>query len=249
MSIDPDIQQLAQTELDVLLARLAQAAGRLANEAGGLDRVELLGRLRGVVHDLRGFAPLAGVDLEGPARRLRDVVDVALAGEAPFAQELPESLLEQVHELYRCVDVSTAAPLRQAEPAWRPDVAAVDVVCIDDAASGRLLVERLLARLGLTVLGVGSGAAGLTAIRELRPRVVVLDLHLPDMAGEDVLAALDDEPPALRPRAIVVSGESDAETLARARAAGAAHCLTKPIDLAELTALVEALMPANAATG
>jgi DNA-binding response OmpR family regulator len=52
----------------------------------------------------------------------------------------------------------------------------------DDRDQGRLLSE-LLTDEGLDVRVVGTGRAGLRALPEWRPRVVLLDLMLPDMPG------------------------------------------------------------------
>ena len=52
-------------------------------------------------------------------------------------------------------------------------------------------VER---RTGVRLLPAMMGAAGLTIAQEQRPALILLDLHLPDMYGEDILASLRDDP-------------------------------------------------------
>ena len=78
------------------------------------------------------------------------------------------------------------------EPKLRP---AISVLYIEDNPSNVRLVEKIFALssdLGLAV--ARDGAAGLAQARELRPDLVLLDLHLPDMSGEQVLSALLADP-------------------------------------------------------
>jgi CheY-like chemotaxis protein len=77
-------------------------------------------------------------------------------------------------------------------------------------------------------------AGAVDSIRALRPALVLLDLHLPDGDGGEVLKALRRDPATRDLPVIVIS--SDATDLARARLAdaGASGFLTKPIDLRRL---------------
>ena len=62
----------------------------------------------------------------------------------------------------------------------------LSVLCIEDNASNARLVERLMARRGQVRLRVAtSGAEGLRLAAELRPDLVLLDLHPPDLAGPE----------------------------------------------------------------
>src|SRR6266700_3803995 len=77
-----------------------------------------------------------------------------------------------------------------------------------------------------------TGEAGLEAFDRLRPDVVVLDLHLPDVGGLELLEQL-------RPRGaavIFLTGQGDIETAVRAMQLGAENFLTKPVDMTLLAA-------------
>jgi DNA-binding NtrC family response regulator len=87
-------------------------------------------------------------------------------------------------------------------------------------------------RIGYEVGRCGSGEAGMEAFDRLRPDVVILDLHLPDVGGLDVLARLR----AGGGSVIVVTGPVDGDTAVRAMQLGAEHVLTKPLDLDHLAA-------------
>jgi DNA-binding NarL/FixJ family response regulator len=74
------------------------------------------------------------------------------------------------------------------------------VLIVDDHASFRSSARRVLEDAGYDVVGeAADGASALAAARELRPEVVLLDIHLPDVDGFEValLLTTDLEPPAV----------------------------------------------------
>ena len=85
-----------------------------------------------------------------------------------------------------------------------------------------------MARRGQVRLRVAtSGAEGLRLAAELRPDLVLLDLHLPDLAGEVVLRRLQGLPDWGARPVVVLSADALPATEMRLRAAGAADYLTK----------------------
>ena len=57
------------------------------------------------------------------------------------------------------------------------------------------LIERVLARReDVELLPAMQGRLGITLAREQQPAVILLDLHLPDVSGEEVLRELQDDP-------------------------------------------------------
>lgn len=68
---------------------------------------------------------------------------------------------------------------------------AVTVLIVDDSAEFRTAARRLLEAEGLDVIGeAGDIASGREAVRAMRPRVVLLDVHLPDGDGIEAAASL-----------------------------------------------------------
>lgn len=109
------------------------------------------------------------------------------------------------------------------------------VLYIEDNPSNVRLVEKVFAlRPELALHVARDGIGGLAAARDLHPALILLDLHLPDISGEQVLAALlADESTAEIP-VIIVSADAASMQAKRLRAAGAVGYLTKPFDVDHL---------------
>jgi DNA-binding NarL/FixJ family response regulator len=81
------------------------------------------------------------------------------------------------------------------------------VLIVDDHAVFRQSARRMLEAEGYEVVGEAeSGAGALSAARELRPDVVLLDVQLPDIDGFDVAARLTGDP---GPPAVVLTSSRD----------------------------------------
>lgn len=109
------------------------------------------------------------------------------------------------------------------------------VLVIDDQAEARELTRRAVARLPFRVRGASSATEGVALAHAETPALIVLDIHLPDRSGWDVLADFRDVP-ALKDTPILVC--SIEEDRARAIALGACDHLTKPVDRDRLAAAI-----------
>jgi len=109
----------------------------------------------------------------------------------------------------------------------------------DNLASFRL-VQRLLARRpGVRLLPAILGRLAIDLAREHRPDLIVLDLHLPDLSGEEVLRALKADPQTRGIPVVVISADVTASRRDTALAAGAAAYLCKPFDIGTFLRLVD----------
>lgn len=80
---------------------------------------------------------------------------------------------------------------------------------------------------GFAVVGVAhTGADALAEARQLRPDLVLLDIHLPDISGLDLLQRLREAQPDLD--ALVISAAREVDTVRRALRGGIVHYLMKP---------------------
>jgi len=124
------------------------------------------------------------------------------------------------------------------------------VLYIEDNLSNLELIQRVLARRSdLRLITAMQGRLGLDLAREHHPDLILLDVHLPDIPGDEILRRLKAEPPIAGIPVIVISADATAVQIARLLSLGARDYLTKPLDVKKfLTALDEALNNAAGAS-
>jgi CheY-like chemotaxis protein len=105
-------------------------------------------------------------------------------------------------------------------------------------------VTILLSRPGWRTLPALQGQLGVELAREHLPDLVLLDLHLPDIPGLEVLRRLRADPRTAAIPVVVVSADATAGSLDRLCAAGADAYLTKPLDVDEFLVTVERFLRA-----
>jgi CheY-like chemotaxis protein len=115
------------------------------------------------------------------------------------------------------------------------------VLVVDDNAVQRQLIEDLLAPLGFTVVGAGSGRECLQTVEQLNPHLILLDIAMPEMDGWEVAQRLRRQP-GKRAAILILSANAvdphhllDAERLYD-------DMLMKPIDLRQLLKKIHALL-------
>jgi CheY-like chemotaxis protein len=128
-------------------------------------------------------------------------------------------------------------------------VPAPTVLYIDDNAANLTLVERLLERRGpVRLVTATEGRQGLALARQERPALILLDLHLPDIEGEELLRQIRQDAALHATAVVVLSAESDPDLPERLQAAGAQGYLMKPIDFQQFFAQVDAALSGGSAT-
>jgi DNA-binding response OmpR family regulator len=118
------------------------------------------------------------------------------------------------------------------------------LVADDDSVLQRLLLHTLKLE-GYEVLLANDGNAAWELATRERPDLVVLDVMMPGINGFELCQMLRQRPEMVTMPIIMLSGLSDVQEKVRGLKAGADEYLTKPIDLRELTARVEALLIRN----
>src|SRR6266702_2863741 len=108
---------------------------------------------------------------------------------------------------------------------------------VDDDASFRTAISRLLKVSGYEVADYESAASFLRALENARPGCILLDVEMPDLGGlqlQDELAKLAHSWPI-----IFMTGHGDIPTSVRAIKAGAEDFLSKPVSKETLLAAIE----------
>jgi CheY-like chemotaxis protein len=86
------------------------------------------------------------------------------------------------------------------------------------------------------------GLDGLAAIRRNRPHLILLDMHLPDIDGLELLRHLQADPETAEIPVIVVSADANGARIDQAVAAGARQYLTKPVNVAQFLAALDEML-------
>ena len=111
---------------------------------------------------------------------------------------------------------------------------------IEDQDLNLRLVERILnPRPEYRLLTALQGGAGLNLAREQRPDLILLDLNLPDMTGDEVLHRLKSDPAVRHIPVIMVSADAMGERIEHLLRLGASGYLTKPYKLDQFVRVIE----------
>ncbi len=116
----------------------------------------------------------------------------------------------------------------------------VVVLQIEDNESNASLVEQILARRPeVRLFSSPEARLGLELAREYRPDLILLDLHLPDLSGEELLYRLKAVPELAGTKVVVVSADATPSRIRRMLELGVEGYLTKPVDVEALLRLVD----------
>jgi DNA-binding response OmpR family regulator len=131
-------------------------------------------------------------------------------------------------------------PSEIAPPAEEPARAPVTVLVVEDEAAERAQLEQLLVQKGYEVRLARDAAAGVRAVVERAPDIVLLDVEMPGLSGVGVLPTIV----ALAPEAkvVMVSARENIELAKRTLAFGAFDYVTKPVDPAVLGQCLESAL-------
>jgi PAS domain S-box-containing protein len=155
-----------------------------------------------------------------------------------FWIELPlvESPVEQDEREAATVEADPAD--EQVEPPGPP----LTVLYIEDNMSNLRLVERILGRRpGVRLISAMRPELGLELAAEHHPDLILLDLHLPDMPGQEVLRRLQTSPRTAEIPVVILSADARPGLIQRLQEQGARSFLTKPLAVKELLEVLDAV--------
>ena len=138
------------------------------------------------------------------------------------------------------IELPAAEPIAVAQVAIARDPVAVPrtyaapktVLYVEDMVENLRLVEQILKqRPSTTIIPAMLGGVALDLARQHHPDLILLDLHLPDIPGEEVLRRLQADPATRTIPVVVLSADATPHQIDRLLAAGAASYLTKPLSV------------------
>ncbi len=143
--------------------------------------------------------------------------------------------------LPRAAEAAAASPdgAPDAAPPLAPAATRLVLYVEDNPANAQLMRSIVARRSGVELHEAGTGAEAIESVLACRPDLVLLDLHLPDMRGEDVLQRLRSEPTTATVPVVVISADAGSDVRDRLRAMGADAFLPKPADVAAVLSWID----------
>src|ERR1043166_4142570 len=170
-------------------------------------RAELSQKLRTPLNAIIGFAELVAMR-PGLAAKDPDVQHILKAA---------RDLLEIINRELADPDL----PPPKSEPSLLPSLSC-DVLYIEDDLVNFTLVERILEfRPALKLLHAARGETGVELAQMHHPKLILLDLNLPDIHGSEVLRRLQNEAETAKGRVVVLSADATPSQIERLLTAGA----------------------------
>jgi len=214
---------------DVNDMKQPEPTAAFAHEAAQRDfRADLNHKLRTPLNAIIGFAELLALQTNAPR------VDSDLQQILKAAREML-GIIE--HELSEPGDRNAAVG---APAATVPLLAGCDVLYVEDDVVNFTLVERILElRPGLQLMHAAYGRLGVEMAEAYQPKLILLDLNLPDMHGADVLQTLQRQASTVNIPVVILSANATPSQIERLLTAGARNYLTKPFNIDPFLAVVD----------
>jgi DNA-binding response OmpR family regulator len=126
---------------------------------------------------------------------------------------------------------------------------AVDILIAEDEPSILESLDFILRRAGWSIASVTDGEAALSALRQSRPKVLVLDVMLPKRSGFEVLKQIRADEMLRRLPVLILTAKGQAQDRRTAEELGADAFVTKPYANAEVVGVVRRLIGGGTETG
>ncbi|WP_254565599.1 PleD family two-component system response regulator [Oscillatoria sp. HE19RPO] len=113
------------------------------------------------------------------------------------------------------------------------------ILIVDDVPDNIRLLSRILVKRGYQTRKALNGAMALTAIQTSKPRLILLDVQMPDMSGYELCQMLKSEPDNHHIPIIFLSANDDNSARKKALSLGAADYIAKPFNIEKLVTTIK----------
>lgn len=188
---------------------------------------ELNQKLRTPLNAILGYAELLALQ-PGNKRETGDV----------------QQILKSARELLAIIETELGDPAQRAlitDRGVNPKPArGCDLLYVEDDIVNFTLVERILEfRPKVKLMHAPQGQLGIEFAEAHQPKLILLDLNLPDMHGADVLQKLRQNPATAEIPVVILSANATPSHIERLLSAGARNYLTKPFDIDPFLAVID----------
>ncbi|HEY8756023.1 MAG TPA: ATP-binding protein [Candidatus Dormibacteraeota bacterium] len=146
--------------------------------------------------------------------------------------------------LQRATATESGSVIPARGPAVLRDAAAErTVLYVEDNLATVALVESIFAlRPSVRLMTAMQGGLAVELAREHQPDLIILDLHLPDLDGDEVMARLRQDPRSAGIPVVIYSADATERQVSRLRDAGAVDYLTKPAKVTDFLEMVDSVL-------
>ena len=117
------------------------------------------------------------------------------------------------------------------------------ILYVEDNDDNAYMLKNRLSRAGFTVIVATNAAQGIAMASSEQPDLILMDLTLPDIDGEEATRRIKADPATKRIPVIALTANAMAGDKERALAAGCDDFDTKPVDMPRLLDKIAALKP------
>lgn len=227
-------------ELNKLSQQLTEEQAKTAEALAARTQFlsEMAHAIRTPLNSLTGGLELVADELAGKSQDFEVVKDAA-----DQLAEIASKLIEQADTgEIQAIDVQLD-PVSEQSNEIGPNTSAPKVLLAEDTESNRYVIERLLSSIGCQATTVTNGVEAVEAARAGSFDVILMDVMMPIMDGEQATQAIRDMTgPASRTPIIGVTAHSLQAERERLLSAGMTACLSKPIRREELETAIRTAM-------
>lgn len=116
------------------------------------------------------------------------------------------------------------------------------ILYIEDDTASQRLVKRVLENHGYEVFVADDGIEGIAIARQQRPRLILMDINLPTMDGQEITTRLRSLPHFANTPIVAVTANASPKSRQQALAAGCTGFLTKPINVIDFPKSIESYL-------
>lgn len=183
-------------------------------------------------------------NVEGLEREMMRLKQEEIQHHLTVASESVQPLKQWSHEFRQeyAPHLESARALNAMANSIKPKI-----LVVDDDDFQHKMIAKILGAENYEFVFARSGAEAMSALRNIRPDLILMDVMMPDMDGLEVTRRLKTSPQFASMPVMMISGKSEGNIILNCMKAGAADFVVKPFEMEKLKAKVARLSRPKAA--